>query len=97
MPYDPEVESPATIAIIGAGPVGIEAALYGRFLGYEVEIYDTGRPARQATRWNHRRMNVPVHACTTSLGHAAIASHDENYQPADSNDFYTVRNSQRII
>ena len=46
MRWDPEVESPASIAIIGAGPVGIEAALYGRFLGYDVDIYDIGRPAR---------------------------------------------------
>ncbi len=26
--WDPEVESPATIAVIGGGPTGIEAALY---------------------------------------------------------------------
>ncbi len=43
MLWDPEVESPASIAVIGAGSVGIEAALYARFLGYNVDIYDTGR------------------------------------------------------
>lgn len=89
MSYDPEVESPATIAVIGAGPVGIEAALYGRFLGYDVEIFDAGRPARKVTQWNGRSMVIPVHACTTPLGHAAIGSHDDTYTRRDANDVYT--------
>ncbi len=40
MNWDAEVESPATIAIIGAGSTGIEAAIYARFLGYEIVLFD---------------------------------------------------------
>ncbi len=34
------VDTPAVIAIIGAGPIGLEAALYGRYLGYDVRLFD---------------------------------------------------------
>ncbi len=34
------MDTPAVIAIIGAGPLGIEAALYARYLGYDVEVFE---------------------------------------------------------
>ncbi len=40
------VDTPATIAVIGAGPIGLEAALYARFLGYDVRIYERDAVAR---------------------------------------------------
>jgi hypothetical protein len=89
--WDPEVESPASIAIIGAGPVGIEAALYARFLGYNVDIYDIGRPARRATQWNDRSIEVTTEQCTTSLGHAALAAQDEAYRTPASSRIFTGR------
>lgn len=89
MLWDPEVESPASIAVIGAGPVGIEAALYARFLGYNVDIYDAGRPARAATRWHHRSIEATVAECTTSLGHAALAAQDESYRRPDPGTVFT--------
>ena len=32
--------SPKRIAIIGADPIGLEAALYGARLGHDVHVYD---------------------------------------------------------
>ena len=32
------LDTPASIAVLGAGPIGLEAALYARFLGYDVQI-----------------------------------------------------------
>lgn len=89
MRWDPEVESPATIAVIGAGPVGLEASLYARFLGYNVDIFDSGRPAKNASRWHSRLLNVPVSDCTTPLGHAALHSQDPEYSAPDANRFFT--------
>lgn len=34
------LEPPGTIAVIGAGPAGLEAALYGRYLGYDVTVLE---------------------------------------------------------
>lgn len=80
LPWDPEVESPATIAVIGAGPVGIEAALYARFLGYFVSIFESRRVGHRMLDWHHRKLAVNVGACTTPLGIAAIKAQDPAYQ-----------------
>ncbi len=80
MYWDPEVESPATIAVIGCGPIGIEAALYGRFLGYDVDLFDARRPAHEVVRWNRRSIGVPVSGCTTSLGISALEGQLPEYQ-----------------
>jgi len=34
------LDPPGAIAVVGAGPLGIEAALYGRYLGYDVKLYE---------------------------------------------------------
>jgi hypothetical protein len=34
------LDPPGSIAVVGAGPLGIEAALYGRFLGYDVTVIE---------------------------------------------------------
>jgi hypothetical protein len=34
------LDPPGSIAVVGAGPLGIEAALYGRFLGYDVTLME---------------------------------------------------------
>ena len=81
MHWDPEVESPATIAVIGCGPIGIEAALYGRFLGYDVDLFDAKRPAHEVVRWNTRSMGVSVADCTTSLGISALEGQISQYLP----------------
>lgn len=79
LPWDPELDSPATLAIIGAGPIGIEAAIYARFLGYFVSIFDTRRVAHRMLDWNDRTLSCPVSACTSPLGHAAIKSQNPDY------------------
>jgi hypothetical protein len=83
--WDPEVDSPATIGIIGGGPVGIEAAIYARFLGYFVSIFEERRVAHRMLDWHTRPLAVPMSQCTTSLGHAAILAQNPDYQrcPAD--------------
>ncbi|MGB1926202.1 MAG: hypothetical protein ACPHL6_06705 [Rubripirellula sp.] len=40
--YPFTLDPPGSIAVIGAGPLGIEAALYGRFLGYNITTYEAG-------------------------------------------------------
>lgn len=41
------------VAILGAGPIGIEAALCARELGHEVIVFEQGRVAEHVLRWGH--------------------------------------------
>lgn len=89
LPWDPEMESPATIAIVGAGPMGIEAALYARFLGYHVSIFETRRVAHRLLDWNDRQIELPAGQVTTSLGLAALEAQDESYRAPAVDVFFT--------
>ena len=89
--WDAEVEAPATIAIIGAGPVGIEAAIYARFLGYFVSIFEQRRVAHRMLDWHDRLLSVTVEECTTPIGHAAIAAQNPDYIRRGPKEFFTGR------
>jgi len=41
------------IAIIGGGPIGVEAALYGSCAGFDVQLYERGALAANVRRWGH--------------------------------------------
>lgn len=85
------IDTPAKLAILGAGPIGLEAALYARFLGYDVAIYETGDVAQSVRAWGHVRMFTPFAMNCSSLGLAAIAAHDETYQPPKPDELLTGR------
>jgi len=74
------VDTPATIAIIGAGPIGLEAALYARFLGYTVRVFERGGIGENVRRWGHVRLFSPFSMNSSSLGRAALVAQDPNYR-----------------
>jgi len=41
------------IAIIGGGPMGVEAALYGASAGFDVRLYERGRLCENVRQWNY--------------------------------------------
>lgn len=65
-----------SIAIIGAGPIGIEAALYGRYLGYPVTVYEQGDVCEHVRRWGHVKLFSPFGLNSSSLGLSALAAQD---------------------
>ncbi len=81
--------SPPSIAIIGAGPVGIEAALYGRYLGYPVTVFEQGSIGDHVAQWRHVKMFTPFGLNRSPLGLAALASQDENHRPPDDDQLIT--------
>jgi hypothetical protein len=85
------VDTPARIAVLGSGPIGLEAALYARFLGYDVDIYDRGRVCEHVRRWGHVRMYTPFGENRSLLGLAALQAHDEAYQPPADDAFLLGR------
>lgn len=74
MDWDPEIDTPATIAIVGAGPVGVEAALYARFLGYFVMLFDTRRVGHRTLACGDELLAQPWSELTSPLGLAALAA-----------------------
>jgi len=46
------VES-SEVAVLGAGPVGIEAALHARRRGWDVQVYERDEPGAHVDRWSH--------------------------------------------
>ncbi|MEZ6149233.1 MAG: hypothetical protein R3C09_03855 [Pirellulaceae bacterium] len=72
--WEPEIDTPATIAVIGAGPVGVEAALYARFLGYDVLLFDSRRVGHRQLAWGDHRLEPTWTGLTSPLGLAALAA-----------------------
>src|SRR3954468_12968502 len=60
--------TPRKIAIIGGGPIGLEAALYARTLGHEVVVYERGDTAESVKSWSFVRLFSPWEMNTTALG-----------------------------
>lgn len=85
------IDTPARIAVLGAGPIGLEAALYARFLGYDVVIFERGEVAHAVRRSAHIRLFAPFALNRSPLGLAAIQAQDDNYAPPAAGDFLTGR------
>lgn len=67
------LDPPGRIAVIGADVLGLEAALYGRFLGYDVVVWE--REQELGHGWDQRReqpLEVLPSASLSSLARAAL-------------------------
>jgi thioredoxin reductase len=51
--------APDTIAIIGAGPVGLEAAFTALDHGFDVQVFEQGEVGSHPLAWGHVRMFTP--------------------------------------
>src|SRR5437868_1804175 len=65
-------KSDIRVAVLGAGPIGLEAALYARALQLPVTVYERGRVADSVSRWGHLRLFSPFGLNATSLGRATV-------------------------
>ncbi|MEQ8787061.1 MAG: hypothetical protein RIC55_12205 [Pirellulaceae bacterium] len=85
------VDTPARLAILGAGPIGLEAALYARYLGYDVDVYDRRGVAAHVLQWGHVPMFSPFGMNRSPLGLAALNAQDEHYVPPGDDQLLTGR------
>ena len=85
------IDTPARIAIIGGGPVGLEAALYARFLGYDVDIYERGRACEHLMALGHVRLFTPWRMNVSPLGVAALRAQDTDWSAAEDDALLTCR------
>src|SRR6516165_7969510 len=73
------------IAVLGAGPIGLEAALYAKSLKLPVTVYERGRVGEHVQRWGHVRLFTPFGMNSTTLGRLEIRSESPRHEfPADS-------------
>ncbi|MCA9127034.1 MAG: hypothetical protein KDB22_08110 [Planctomycetales bacterium] len=70
--WDPEIDTPATIAVIGGGPIGVETALYARFLGYYVILFEQAKIGQSLRNRGQSLMPFPIHEVVSSVGLAAL-------------------------
>ena len=82
------VDTPAKIVVLGAGPIGLETALYGRALGLPVKVYEKGQVGSNLLDWGHIRLFSPWSYNRSPLGtrrlveeHGHGADVDETYCP----------------
>lgn len=78
-----------SIAIIGAGPMGIEAALYARFLGYPVTLFEKGEVAAHVRAWGHVQLFTPFGMNSSSLGLSALQAQNPQHTLPDSGTHHT--------
>ena len=83
------IDTPATILFIGAGPIGLEAALYARYLGYNVKIFEAGEVCQHVRQWEHVRMFSPFSMNHSPLGIAAIESHHPQHPFPEDDQYIT--------
>lgn len=73
------------LVIIGAGPIGLEAALLGVQSGYEVHVFEKGRVGEHVQRWGHVKLFSQFGMNSTPAGrHAIQAEHPQHVFPAEN-------------
>lgn len=76
--------TPNSLAIIGAGPVGLEAALVGLESGLDVHVFERGEVGAHVRAWGHVRMFTPWGMNWTERGTKALAAQGWQRPDADA-------------
>lgn len=89
-PYSHAIDTPARLAVIGAGPIGLEAALYARFLGYDLAVFERGQVADRLRSRRHLPALQPFERLCSPLGVAALSAQTESFRPLPAQHVPTV-------
>src|SRR5713101_1586874 len=84
------------IAVLGAGPVGLEAALYARILGYQVTAFEAGSTGENLERWGHATLFSPWKMNHTPLGLRAARRVGPTGKEPGPDDLITGREHRRL-
>src|SRR3990172_355046 len=61
------------IAIVGAGPIGLEAAAHAARAGFDVQVFERGRVAENVRGWGHVRLFSPFGINASTWGRRTLA------------------------
>jgi thioredoxin reductase len=79
------------LAILGAGPIGVEAALYAAALGLPFTLYERGRVGEHLRQWGHVRLFSPFGLNGTPLGRARLRAEQPGRSLPGDADLLTGR------
>lgn len=71
---DLTLDPPGSIAVVGAGPLGIETSLYGRFLGYDVTLVEAEVIANSLRPHRDQPLPMSPDRCLSPLAISALQS-----------------------
>jgi len=71
------------LAIVGAGPIGLDAALYAAGRGHDVHVYERDRVGSHVLAWGHVRMFSPWALDRSREGARALAAAGVELAPDD--------------
>jgi len=72
------------IAVIGGGPIGLEAALLAQRAGFNVQLYERGRIAENVLSWGHVKLFSPFSMNASPWGREALAGAESKHElPVD--------------
>lgn len=60
--------APNTLAILGAGPIGLESAALALELGLDVHLFERGEVGAHATAWGHADVHAVAHEPGAGVG-----------------------------
>jgi flavin-dependent dehydrogenase len=69
------------IAILGAGPIGLEAALYARYLGYPAQVFEKGDACAASVRLLAEKALEKFEKLASRLGCSALRAQDADWRP----------------
>jgi len=72
-----------TLAIVGAGPIGLEAAAAALERGFDVHVFERGEPGAHPLAWGHVRMFTPWRMNVGPAGARLLARHGWTAPEAD--------------
>lgn len=75
-------ETSERLAVLGAGPVGLEAAGRGILEGWRVTVLEAGTPAQHLAEWGHVRLFTPFGMNAGPAGLALLRGSDVPSSPA---------------
>jgi hypothetical protein len=79
------------LAILGAGPIGLEAALQAASLHLPFVVFERGRCAEHLRQWGHVRLFSPFGMNSTSLGKARLRADRPQHALPGDHDILTGR------
>jgi thioredoxin reductase len=79
------------VAVLGAGPIGLEAAALARRQGWAVAVYERGRVGENLERWGFLRLFSPFGMNSTPWGREIVRTSHRTHDLPGDNDLITGR------